>query len=55
MENIMFAVVNIGTVVVALAAFVAGAVFSYLFLRANPNKKSVLDKEVDKLKRENDL
>ena len=51
----MFAVVNVGLVVVALAAFAGGAVFSYLFLRANPNKKAVLDKEVSKFKERTDL
>lgn len=35
------------TIVVALGAFVAGAVFSYLFLRANRNKKAAVDKWVD--------
>lgn len=30
------------------AAFVAGVVFSYLFLRANPNKKRKVDEFVDK-------
>jgi hypothetical protein len=35
------------TIIVAVAAFVGGAVFSYLFLRANPKKKAFLDKEVD--------
>jgi len=29
------------------AAFAAGVVFSYLFLRANPNKKSAVDNFVD--------
>jgi len=46
--EIMFGSV-IGTGAVALVSFVGGAVFSYLFLRANPKKKAKLDSEVDKL------
>lgn len=38
------------TIVVALGAFVVGAVASYLFLRANRNKKAALDKWVDENK-----
>lgn len=51
----MLAVVEVGLVVVALVAFAGGAVFSYLFLRANPNKKAGLDKEVDKFKQDSGL
>ena len=36
-------------VIVAVAAFVGGAVFSYLFLRVNPAKRAALDAEVKKL------
>lgn len=35
--------------IVGAVAFVAGAVFSYLFLRANAHKKAVLDAEVNKI------
>lgn len=48
MINSMFGL--IGTVVVPVITFVGGAVFSYLFLRANPNKKAVLDAEIPALK-----
>lgn len=41
----------IGTGSIVAVSFVAGAVFSYLFLRANPNKKAALDAEVDELKK----
>lgn len=37
------------TFLIAVGAFVAGVVFSYLFLRANPNKKAALDKAVSKV------
>lgn len=33
---------------IVVASFVAGASWSYFFLRANPNKKAQLDKSVDK-------
>lgn len=46
--EIMFGSI-IGTGAVALVSFVGGVVFSYLFLRANPNKKAKLDDKVDKL------
>jgi hypothetical protein len=36
-------------ILIAVGAFVAGAVVSYLFLRVNPNKRTALDAEVDKL------
>jgi hypothetical protein len=36
--------------IVGLGAFVAGVVFSYLFLRANPNKKRAVDTWVDENK-----
>lgn len=37
-------------IVGVVVGFVAGAVFSYLFLRANPNKKAILDEQVNKVK-----
>lgn len=37
------------TVIVGVVAFVGGAVFSYLFLRANAQKKAALDAEVNKV------
>jgi hypothetical protein len=37
----------ITTLVIAVAAFVGGVVFSYLFLRANPNKKAIVDLKVN--------
>lgn len=37
------------TIIVAVVAFVGGAVFSYLFLRANPQKKAAVDAEVAKV------
>lgn len=37
------------TVIVAVVAFAGGAVFSYLFLRANAEKKAKLDAEVAKV------
>lgn len=40
---------GVGIVVVAVVSAVAGAVFSYLFLRANPNKKAVIDREVNEI------
>lgn len=39
----------IGTLVVAVVSSVAGAVGSYLFLRANPGKKAAVDAEVAKV------
>lgn len=36
------------TVILVVAAFIGGIVFSYLFLRANPNKKGQIDAAVDK-------
>ena len=33
-----------------VGGFVGGVVFSYLFLRANPNKKAAVDKWVDENK-----
>jgi hypothetical protein len=36
------------TIVVAVIAFAGGAVFSYLFLRANAQKKAALDAAVAK-------
>jgi hypothetical protein len=36
------------TIVIAVLGFLAGAVFSYLFLRANPKKKASLDEAVNK-------
>lgn len=47
--------VGVGAVGLAVVAFVAGAVFSYLFLRANPNKKRVVDEEVTKIKQKYDV
>lgn len=44
---------GVGVVVVAVVSAVAGAVFSYLFLRANPNKKAAIDQEVNEIS--NDL
>ena len=38
-----------GLIVVGIAVLVIGAVFSYLFLRANPDKKAKLDEEVEKI------
>lgn len=46
--EIMFGSI-IGSGALVLLGFVGGAVFSYLFLRANPKKKARLDSEVDKL------
>lgn len=43
---------GIGVVVVVVVSAIAGAVFSYLFLRANPNKKAVVDREVDEISRD---
>jgi hypothetical protein len=37
------------TVILVVAGFLGGVVFSYLFLRANPNKKDVIDAEVNKI------
>jgi len=37
------------TITVAVVAFVGGAIFSYLFLRANPNKKAQVDTLVKKV------
>lgn len=54
MTNAILAV-SVGSVVLTVVAFVGGVVFSYLFLRANPNKKAQLDKEVAKLKERTDL
>ena len=45
---------SIGLVALVAAAFVGDAVFSYLFLRANPRKKVKLDKAVDKIEGGND-
>lgn len=39
----------IGTVAIGAVAFIGGAVFSYLFLRANPAKKAAVDAEVAKV------
>jgi hypothetical protein len=36
------------TILVGIAAFVGGTVFSYLFLRANAQKKAALDAAVAK-------
>lgn len=49
MENIIAEVTGAGAVVIAVAGVVVGAVFSYLFLRTNPDKKAVLDEEVEKI------
>lgn len=49
MINSLFAVLDGSHVVVAVISAVASAVVSYLFLRANPKKKAVLDSEVNKL------
>lgn len=50
MTEAMLAVVDgAAVVVVGVISLVAGAVFSYLFLRANPDKKAVLDEEVEKI------
>lgn len=50
MTETMLAVVDGGgLIVVGIAALVVGGVFSYLFLRANPDKKSKLDEEVEKI------
>jgi len=38
------------TVVLMIASFIGGAVFSYLFLRANGDKKATLDTTVNKFK-----
>lgn len=46
---------GVGTAVLVVVAFVGGAVFSYLFLRANPNKKAKLDSEVSKVKSKYDV
>jgi hypothetical protein len=35
-------------ILIAVGAFVAGAVASYLFLRVNPNKRAALDAEVNR-------
>lgn len=43
---------GVGVVLVAVVSAVAGAVFSYLFLRANPNKKAAIDKQVDEASRD---
>jgi hypothetical protein len=43
MTTELIAVLELGNVLVAGAGFVAGAVFSYLFLRANPKKKAAVD------------
>jgi uncharacterized membrane protein len=37
------------TILIAVGSFAAGAVFSYLFLRANRNKKAVVDQFTDKV------
>jgi uncharacterized membrane-anchored protein YhcB (DUF1043 family) len=47
--NMLAEVVGIGPVVLVIAGVVVGAVFSYLFLRANPDKKAELDEEVEKI------
>lgn len=47
--------VSYGSVALALVAFAGGAVFSYLFLRANPNKKQELDKRVTQVKDKYDV
>jgi hypothetical protein len=36
-------------ILIAVGAFVAGVVASYLFFRVNPNKRAALDAEVDRL------
>lgn len=36
-------------IIVGVLAFAGGAVFSYLFLRANAQKKAKLDTEVNKI------
>ncbi len=38
------------TILYIIAGFIGGAIFSYLFLRSNPNKKAVADKWVDEHK-----
>lgn len=55
MMNIIMLGLSVGTPVLVVVSFVAGAVFSYLFLRANPNKKAKLDSEVTKFKNQNDV
>ena len=49
MTETLFAVVNIGSGILLGIGVVIGAVFSYLFLRANPDKKAELDAEVEKI------
>lgn len=39
----LFAVLDVSHVAVAVVSAAAGAVVSYLFLRANPKKKAVVD------------
>lgn len=43
MNTELLAVLDASHVVVAVVGAVAGAVFSYLFLRANPKKKAAVD------------
>lgn len=49
MINSLFAVLDGSHVVVAVVSAVASVVVSYLFLRANPKKKAVLDREVNEI------
>lgn len=50
MTEAMLAVVDgAAVVVVGVIGLVVGAVFSYLFLRANPDKRAKLDEEVEKI------
>jgi len=41
--------VGIGPAILVIVGVVIGAVGSYLFLRANPDKKAELDEEVEKI------
>lgn len=49
MTEAMLAVVAGELVVAGIVGVVVGGVFSYLFLRANPDKKAKLDEEVEKI------
>lgn len=39
-----------GTLTFVVLAVVAGSVFMYFFLRANPKKRAAIDAEVDRIK-----
>lgn len=48
-ETLLAVVDGGGLIAVGIAGLLIGGVFSYLFLRANPDKKAKLDEEVEKI------